>query len=286
MKHLTALVAGAAIALSAMTATAGVVIEQDQSSNRGSKDVTQHQTIMVQGKKERLETPSHVVITDLDKGKLYILQPSAKTYLQMDFPPQGPMAQMMANKSQNAMNFTKLGSTRSVAGFKCIDYKGEGKVMSGDYSITECFSTSAPGARDFTAFQAAMKDKFKGTPMAGMEGNIPDGIPLASDSTMKMNKISIPGLPPEQAKKIEEAMAKRPPVTTKTTVTKVSSQKIAESTFEVPSDYKERQMPGRPGMGPGMGMMMKPGAGSGAGPGGAPAAMASTPAAAASPAAH
>ncbi|HUA34105.1 MAG TPA: DUF4412 domain-containing protein [Candidatus Binataceae bacterium] len=282
MKHLTALVAGAAIALSAMTATAGVVIEQDQTSNRGSKDITQHQTIMVQGNKERLETPSHIVITDLDKGKLYILQPAAKSYLQMDFPPKGPMAQMMANKSQNAMNFTKMGSTRSVAGFKCADYKGEGKVMSGDYTITECFSTSAPGARDFSAFQDAMKEKFKGTPMAGMEGNIPGGIPLASDSTMKMNKISIPGLPPEQAKKIEEAMAKRPPVVTKTTVTKVTSQKLAESTFEVPSDYKERQMPGRTGTGPGMGMMMKPGAS------GAAAGAPITPAAsaAASPAAH
>jgi hypothetical protein len=275
MKHLTALVAATSIALSAMTATAGVVIEQDQTSNRGTNTVNQHQTIMVQGNKERLVTPNHVVITDLDKGKLYILQPAAKTYLAMDFPPQGAMAQMMARGGQNAMNFTKAGTSRTIANYKCADYKGEGKVMSGDYTITECFSTSAPGAREFSAFQQAMKDKFKGTPMAGMEGNMPDGVPLASDSTMKMNKISIPGLPPDQAKKIEEAMAKRPPVTTKTVVTKISAQKLTADNFEVPSDYKERQMPMR---GP-MTSMRPPGAPGGAAPATAAASAAASPAA-------
>jgi Domain of unknown function (DUF4412) len=253
MKRLTAVLAAATIALSAMPAAAGIVIEQDQTSNRGTTTATpQHQTIMIQGNKERLVTPSHIVITDLDKGKLYILQPAAKTYISMDFPPTGPMAKMMASRGQTALNFTKAGTSRTVADYKCEDYNGKGTVMSGDYTITECFSTHAPGAKEFTAFQNAMKEKFKGTPMAGMEGNQPDGIPLASDSSMKMNKFNIPGLPPDQAKKIAAAMANRPPVTTKTMVTKISQQTIAADSFEVPADYKEREMPGKQ---PGMGMM-------------------------------
>jgi hypothetical protein len=272
MRHLTALLAAATIALRAMPAAAGVVIEQDQNSSRGTN---QHQTIMVQGNKERLETPTHIVITDLDKGKMYILQPAAKTYIAMDFPPTGAMARMMSPKGQAALSFTRLDSTRTVADYKCQDYKGTGKVMSGDYMITECFSTRAPGAKEFSAFQKSMQDKFKGTPMAGMEGNLPDGVPLASDSTMKLGAMAIPGLPPDQAKKMQQMLANRPPITTHTVVTKISQSKIEDASFEIPPGYQERQMPGRA---PAMGMMKLPPTGSG------PAAGAASPAA--SPAAQ
>jgi len=81
-----------------------------------------------------------------------------------------------------------------VLGYACNDYTGTGQSMSGDYTVTECFSTSAPGAKEFNAFQKAMATKLKSVVP---ESNTPDGIPLASDSTVHMNTMRLPNLPPE-----------------------------------------------------------------------------------------
>jgi len=261
MKHVSALLAGAVIALYALPAVAGVVIEQDQTVSSGDRTRNQHQTVMVQGNKQKLVTPTHEVITDLDKGKMYVIDPVAKTYIQMDFPPTGNMARIMAGNGQSALNLTPAGTSRTIIDYKCNDFKGQGKVMSGDYTITECFSTKPPGAAEFTAFQTKMRDSFKGTPMAAMANEMPAGIPMASDSTMKMSKISLPGLPADQRAKIEAAMANRPPIQNKTMVTKVTAQQLAASTFEVPNGYKERQMPAPAAHG-GMSMMPPASAGS------------------------
>ena len=59
---------------------------------------------------------------------------------------------------------------------------------------------------------------------------------------------------PDQAAKINEMMAKRPPVTTSTMVEKIESKKLADSDFALPSGFTKRELPG-PGS-----MMMKPGA--------------------------
>jgi hypothetical protein len=197
-------------------------------------------------------TEKHTIITDLDAGKMYVLDPNAKSYFQIDFPPSGQMASMMAASTNAAMNFKKAGSSRQIAGYKCTDYNGGGHMMAGDYTVKECFSTSAPGAEEFAAFEKNMADKLKsaGTPTG--TGEIPGGVPLALDSTMKMGKVNIPGMAPDQAAKINEMMAKRPPVTTSTMVEKIETKKLADSDFAVPSGFTKRELPG-PGS-----MMMKP----------------------------
>ena len=72
---------------------------------------------------------------------------------------------------------------------------------------------------------------------------------------MKMGNVSIPGMAPEQAAKINQMMAGRPPVVTKTVVTKIAAQKLAEDTFTVPPDFKKKELPAGPSMG---GMHMGP----------------------------
>ena len=128
------------------------------------------------------------------------------------------------------------------------------------------------GRQAFGAFEKHMADKLKSAATTTANGEIPRGVPLALDSTMKMGKVNIPGMAPEQAAKINEMMAKRPPVTTSTVVEKIEAKKLADADFAVPPDFT-RDLPG-PG-----GMMMKPGAMKMAPPAGAPAA-------GAAPAAH
>jgi Domain of unknown function (DUF4412) len=270
MRKLTALVAGMTLAMSALPAAAGVVITQKQHVTSGTNTRDQEQTISVQGNKQKMVTEKHTIITDLDVGKMYVLDPNAKTYFEIEFPPKGQMATMMAASTNAAMNFKKAGSTREIAGFKCTDFDGGGHMMAGDYTVKECFSSTAPGAAEFAAFEKNMADKLKDAGTSPGNGEVPGGVPLALDSTMKMGKVNIPGMAPDQAAKINEMMAKRPPVTTSTVVEKIEAKKLAAADFAIPSGFTKRDLPG-PGS-----MMMKPGA----------MKMAPPPAGAPSPAAH
>ncbi|HKN15112.1 MAG TPA: DUF4412 domain-containing protein [Candidatus Binatus sp.] len=276
MRKLTTLVAGMTLAMTALPAAAGVVITQKQHVTSGTNSRDSEQTISVQGNKQKMVSERHTIITDLDKGMMYVLDPKAKTYFEIEFPPKGQMATMMAASTNAAMNFKKAGTTRDIAGYKCADYNGGGHMMAGDYTVKECFSTSAPGADEFAAFEKNMADKLKSAGTATGNGEIPGGVPLALESSMKMGRVNIPGMAPEQAAKINEMMAKRPPVVTSTQVEKIETKKLAESDFAIPSDYTKRELPG-PGsmrMAPGA-MKMAPGAMKMAPPAGAPAAGAS-----------
>src|SRR6202045_747275 len=202
MRKLTALVAGMTLAMTALPAAAGVVITQKQHVTSGTNSRDSEQTISVQGNKQKMVTEKHTIITDLDVGKMYVLDPSAKSYFQIEFPPQGQMATMMAASTNAAMNFKKAGSSREIAGYKCADYNGGGHMMAGDYTVKECFSTTAPGAEEFAAFEKHMADKLKSAATPAASGEIPGGVPLALDSTLKMGKANIPGISPEQPAKI------------------------------------------------------------------------------------
>src|SRR5260370_3886200 len=143
-------------------------------------------------------------------------------------------------------------------------------MMAGDYTIKECFAKDAPGAAEYSAFEKNMASKLKGTgAVEPSAGEVPDGVPLSLDSTMKMGNVSIPGMSPDQAAKINEMMKNRPPVVTSTVVQKIETQKLASDAFTVPSGFTKKELPSSPGMG------MRMGGGPGA-----------SPAAGASPGAH
>jgi len=273
MRKLTALVVGMTLAMTTLPAAAGVVITQKQHVTSGTNSRDTEQTISVQGNKQKMVSERHTIITDLDKGMMYVIDPQAKTYFEIEFPPKGHMAEMMAASTNAAMNFKKAGTTREIAGYKCTDYNGGGHMMAGDYTIKECFSSDAPGAEEFGAFEKKMADKLKaaGTSKAS-GGEIPGGVPLALNSTMKMGNVSIPGMAPEQAAKINEMMAKRPPVVTSTLVEKIESKTLADSDFAIPAGLTKRELPAGPGP---SGMKMAPGAMKMAPAPGAPAAGAS-----------
>jgi hypothetical protein len=262
--------------MTALPAAAGVVITQKQHVTSGTNSRDMEQTISVQGNKQKMVSERHTIITDLDKGMMYVIDPKSKTYFEVVLPPKGQMAAMMAASTNAAMNFKKAGTTREVAGYKCTDYNGGGHMMAGDYKVKECFSSDAPGAEEFAAFEKAMADKLKSSGASQASGGeIPRGVPLALDSTTKMGNVSIPGMTPEQAAKINEMMAKRPPVVTSTMVEKIESKKLADKDFAIPEGFTKRELPA----GPGPGAMKMP-------PGHPGAPGASAPGAGAPPAAH
>ena len=93
-----------------------------------------------------------------------------------------------------------------------------------------------------------MIDKLKDSQLA-MPANMPDGIPLVQDNTTKMGISNMPNLPPQAAERLKKQFADRPPIVTKTEVTKVEARKIAASEFEVPAGYTKHEAKAHPDMG-------------------------------------
>jgi hypothetical protein len=247
MKKLTALLAGMALAITALPAAAGVVITQKQHVTNGKNSRDSEQTISVQGNKQKEVDERRTLIADLDKGMIYIVDPKDKSYFEMEFPPKGPMAQTMAASTAAAMNFKKAGTSREIAGYKCADYNGSGHAMVGDYTVKECFSTSAPGAEEFAAFERNWATKLKSSSAASaVTGEVPPGVPLALEATTKMGNVSIPGMSPEQAARINQMMKNRPPVVTTTTVEKIETKQLASDTFTVPAGFTKKDLPAGP----------------------------------------
>jgi hypothetical protein len=241
MKTISAIFTASLFLLISATAHAGVVLQETETIDRGNgKPETQDRTVMVQGNKQKTVTARSQVVIDLDKGSMYVINPGSKAYVEMAFPPAGKMGQMMAQRMA-AMDFQKTGKHSTVAGYPCDEYTGGGDMGNGTYNVVGCFSKSAPGAADFTAFQKQMADKLKGG--NGTKANIPGGVPLEVTSTSKMTSFSMPGISADQAAKIKDMLAKRPPVTNKTVVNKVTVQDIAESDFAIPAGYQKQEMP-------------------------------------------
>ncbi|HTT76745.1 MAG TPA: DUF4412 domain-containing protein [Candidatus Binataceae bacterium] len=244
MRTISSIFAASLFFLIAATAHAGVVLQEQETVDRGNgKPETQERTVMVQGNQQKTITDRSQVLIDLDKGSMYIISPERKAYVEMAFPPEGKMGQIMARRMA-AMNFKKTGKHQTVAGYACDEYTGGGDTGTGKYSVVGCFSKSAPGAADFTAFQKAMADKLKS--VGSGPGNIPSGLPLEVTSTSKMTSFNMPGISADQAAKIKDMLAKRPPVTNKTIVTKVTVEQIAASDFTVPAGYQKQEMPQMP----------------------------------------
>ncbi len=242
-KSIFAVAATLALAIASTPARAGVVITQEQTANGQFGERKSSQTIMIQGNKQKMITNDREVITDLDNSVMYLIDPAKSSYIQIPFPPTGPMAAAVAHAA-GAMDFKKGTNTRKVLGYSCTDYTGSGQSMGGDYVVTECFSTSAPGAKEFTTFQKSMAAKLKDiVPMT----NTPDGIPMASDSTVTMGNMKLPNLSAEQQQKLQQQLAHMKPVTTKTMVTKLETKDLPSDTFAVPKGYSQRQIGMPPG---------------------------------------
>ena len=145
------------------------------------------------------------------------------------------------------LNFQKTGKSSKVLNYGCEEYSGAGKTAMAAVSTSGCFSTSAPGAAEFTEFTQAMGLKLKNA--RAMAGKMPSGIPLTMDSTRTVNAgFTMPGLTPDQAVKLKEMIAKQGPQTTKTVVTKLETRDLPADTFTAPVGYERRAIggPGAP----------------------------------------
>ncbi len=235
MKRTIIVFVAAVLAISA-TAMAGVILDQEVTSNGPMGASTSKRTLEIQDHKQKVINGNHSVITDLDNGVMILLDPSAKTYTEMPFPP--PQLTMQQHAGAFKISFKKTGKHKTEQGYRCDEYVGAGHMMMGDYTVTGCFSKSAPGAADYTAFDKALESKLKGTPME-TEGPRPEGVPLVLNSKTKLDTSLMPGLSPERAK----AIASHPNMTSNTRTASVKVANLPADTFSVPAGYTKRELP-------------------------------------------
>jgi len=226
--------------VAAGAAGAGVIEEQQETITSGTpKPVVRTRTIMIEGHKQKIVGQRDIMITDLDRGVMMLIVPDQKAYSEMPFPPKGMGAQGLGAAN---VKFSKSPGTQTVIGYQCQNYSGVSHVMGTHSDIVECFSTSAPGAADFTGFQKAMVAKLKGTEAAAMVQDVPEGVPLASQSTTSMKGLTLPGMSPEQAAKLAKMVANRPPIVNKMVATKITVKTLPDSEFAPPAGYSKREM--------------------------------------------
>jgi hypothetical protein len=282
-KRLVVLAATLAVLASTFApAVAGVVITETETMVSGAPagqkvPPPRERVIMIEGMKQKMVLDGgRYVVFDINKSTMDIMDPAQKNYIEMPFPPHRMMAQTIGGPAMHIDQFTKVGTSHTIAGYKCDDYKGSGKMPMGEMSMVDCVSTSAPGASEYTAFQNAMMAKLKQSENS-LSVKVPDGIPLAQDVTTKFGNLNLPNLPPAAQEQLKKQLANRPPMVSKTEVTKIETKKIADSEFAVPAGFTKRELGmgmglGRPGAGGHMMAGPRPGAGASPAAGAAPAA--------------
>ena len=133
MRFTVAATIAIAFAVAATTASAGVVLYQDVVvTYQTGKQHKSEQTVMIQGKKEKVVTDQRVFITDPEAGLMYILIPLSKKAAQLTFPPPGVMATMMV-KDGAFVGIVKDSGTNKVAGYDCQNYSGT--IRAGHYDV-------------------------------------------------------------------------------------------------------------------------------------------------------
>jgi hypothetical protein len=234
MKSTVAATTALALALAATTASAGVVISQKLVNQTGAHKT--NQTVMVQGHKQKIITGDQEIVTDLDAGMMYFIRPKTKQFFEAKFPPTGMLAMKMIWEG-STVELKKTDSTRKVAGYACQDYTGSASISRHNLDVTKCVASDAPGAKEFVEFQKAMAQKLEGT-TAAPKGEIPDGIPVSSTTTSAPLPFTPPrGFPPEQAARLNAAIAKYKPATSHITVSKIEVKDIPADTFVVSAGY-------------------------------------------------
>jgi hypothetical protein len=242
MKKTIAFFACLAIAAGWSSVTrAGVVLDEQVTATRGGKPETQTRQVMVQGHKEKMIGSTSSFVIDLDNGTMTLLSPPQKTYIQMPFPPPKFSGQQLD------LNMKKTGKTQKALTYSCEEYRGGVQSPAASVSTVGCFSTSAPGAAEFTEFTRAMGVKLNDARAIG--GNMPSGIPLTMESTreVKPENLSMPGISSEQMSRLKQMIAKQGPQSTKTVVTKIETRDLPADTFTVPAGYQRRELPSRAG---------------------------------------
>jgi hypothetical protein len=250
------------MALWAASASAGVVISEDVTSTnaRNPQPSTVRRVRMIQGNQVKITGPSRIndIIIDLNAKKTLVVHPFShnKDFFDMSYPPEGTYsAIVLPEVLPPLLKYVKTGKSARVAGYKCDIYAGTGDIRMRSYTVSACFSTVAPGAKEYSDFAKLAAAKADPDDVVKDGAALPDGIPLQvqieAHSSRPLPQLPTPSASPAAKPQHPEAAAVKGPkaphapapikdpyvYTQKITVAKVDQRNIADNEFKPPAGF-------------------------------------------------
>ena len=250
-----------AVVFGAGMAWAGVVLQQEQVIKRASGTWKMKRTILLEGHRARIVDNYEAMVADFDQARTLMIHPKEKDYYATGFPPPRLLANLITRAIVPPMvNYVKTGKHRTIAGYQCDEYRGSREFGTVVYEDVACFSTAAPGAKDYDTFERGLILKLDPDPKKSLSKlAVPDGIPLAIQTTIEIRPSPPPAASEKQAKaatptpaapKPKPGEPKLPPANEvgtaeilTLTVSSLKGQSISSAEFNPPSGYAKRHAP-------------------------------------------
>ncbi len=173
----------------------------------------------------RYESNDNITIVDLEKMKMYSLDPKAKTYREMDLSKMGQIPEMEGEAGKKLMGMIKglMGSikviptkeTRTIAGYPCTKYEVRFMKTRSEHWVTR----DIKGFDEMMAYGKRFSEALSKNPMM-KQMNIPalikdlKGFPVQTTVHMMGGKMT-------------------------TTLQKIEQKRLSPDLFKVPADYKK-----------------------------------------------
>ena len=201
--------------------------DQETKGMPGHPDETKVVKTYLTANASRTEREGQITIMNFDTKIMYLVNPQAKTYQQINMaemgkPPEmkgekGQMQQQMMKNMIGNIQVTPTQETRQIAGYNCQKYLVSGMMMNSDYWL----SKDVKGYEEIKEIGKKIASVFDENPMmkqmniAGMIGHL-DGFPVQ----MVMNIMK---------------------GTSTTTLKKIEKKSLEKSLFSVPEGYTQTQ---------------------------------------------
>jgi hypothetical protein len=216
--------AAAMVVLCASRVGAGVVLSETHTTAGPHGREAQDRTIYVQGNKQKIETSTLQVITDLDRRVVYVVNPRQREYVE------SPL-QAMKTPTQDAdldleLHLKKTGNKRVLANHSCDEYTGYTNADDlTEIAVNACISKDAPGVGEVGGFEDRLLAELQ-SGKSGQSQNQRSGLVLARVAVVKMR------LPDPSGKSRPTAL-----LAERTEVNSISVKPLAVSTFAPPKDF-------------------------------------------------
>jgi len=251
-----------ALVFRAGVAAAGVILQQEQVIKRASGTFKLDRTILLEGHRGKIVDKFESMVVDFDQARTLMIHPHAKNYYATGFPPPRLLATLITRVLVPPMvNYAKTGKRRTIAGYQCDEYSGSRKFATVTYDDVGCFSTEAPGAKEYDTFERGLIVKLDPDPKKPLSKlAVPDGIPLAIETRIEIGPNPPPAASERQAttgtptptapKPAPPGEPKMPPANevgtaevVTLTVSSVKEQSISSAEFNPPAGYQKQRAP-------------------------------------------
>jgi hypothetical protein len=227
MQTLRSIIVATALILCGQPVHAGIVLSETEVHSGLGGSARLSKTVYVQGRKQKIETPSNQTIIDLDEGVIYVIDPKRRSYAEISFPPKRDHKSAGAPKFDVALGRT--GRSRRIDGYACDEYEGTSKLDVMDVTINQCISTDAPGVHELAAFQRELLSNLTGQGPKGSADAAKEGVPLEQRSTIR------PRLPVASS---GDNATSAPIMMTQTRVKNIQVRSLPLATFEPPEGFR------------------------------------------------